>query len=121
MNDLNAITTINQADELFYNAQNELARPEEDVVGYMVCHNAYMSIRKYLTAFLNENGKEVSSSMAMEEILDLCESIDKKFKDLDLETLFNTTLKEDVYMDMSIVNQFINMAKATKDLVHQVA
>ena len=44
-------TTMSQADALLDAANEELCRPEEDVVPYMVCNNAYKSVGKYLTGY----------------------------------------------------------------------
>lgn len=117
MNDPKAQTTLNQADELFDCAKEELARPEEDVVGYLVCHNAFKSVERYLTAYLMEHGRAIYSSMSIEEMMAECRAIDIKFNDLNLDALFKTKLNEDVYMDMSTVNHFITLAEQTRWLV----
>ncbi len=37
-------------------ASNELYRPEEDVVSYLVCKNSQYAIENYLKGFLLKNG-----------------------------------------------------------------
>lgn len=110
-------TTLDQADELFDTAQNELARPEEDVVPYSVCRSAFKSVNKYLTGYLIKNGLEIHSSMSLEEMLKKCQEIDPKFNDLDLKLLYSTSEEENVWTDMKMVKEYIAMAEKTKKLV----
>ena len=110
-------TTLDQADELFNSAQEELARPEEDVVPYSVCRSAFKSVNKYLTGYLLKHGMDIHSSMSLEEMLKKCQEIDPKFNDLDLKLLYSTSEDEDVWMDMAIVKQYIGLAEQTKKLV----
>lgn len=117
MNDRKAISLINQADKLFHTAKEELARPEEDVVIYMVCHNAYISVHKYLVGYLLKHGLEVPASMSLESMLNHCRQIDARFNYLNLDKLYHTEGKEDVWMDIQAVDHFISLAAQTRELV----
>ena len=110
-------TTLDQANELFDAAKEELCRPEEDVVPYMVCSNAYKSVNKYLTGFLMQNGIEIHNSLSMEKLLNLCRDIDPRFEDLSLRYMYNTKLREDVWVNMDTVRKFIDIATQTRKLV----
>lgn len=112
-------TTLDQADELFMTAQEELSRPEEDVVPYMVCRNAFKSVNKYLTGFLLKHGMEIHASMSLEVLLDRCREIDPRFNSLNLDPLYSTSEQEDVWMDMDTVKEFIGLATLTREMVGQ--
>jgi HEPN domain-containing protein len=117
MNEPKANNTIEQANELLEAAREELSRPEEDVVSYMVCRNAFKAIEKYLTAFLMGKGFDIHGSSSMEKMIAKCQEIDQRFNDLNLDILYQTTLKEDVWMDMDTVKRYIDLAEKTKTLV----
>ncbi len=84
-------STLDQAAELFDAAKEELCRPEEDVVPYMVCNNAYRSVTKYLNGYLLKNGIEIHHSMSLQVLLNLCRDVDPKFNDLDLSSMMSET------------------------------
>ncbi|MFY0627452.1 MAG: hypothetical protein JXR07_14215 [Reichenbachiella sp.] len=106
-----------QADQLFDQAHEELSRPEEDVVPYSVCRNAFKSVNKYLTGYLIKNGLDIHASMSLEYLLNACRTIDPKFNNLNLDPFYNTDNAENVWMDMKTVDEFISLATKTKHLV----
>ncbi|MCA6074039.1 hypothetical protein [Fulvivirga sedimenti] len=110
-------TTLESADELYYAAKEELCRPEEDVVPYMVCNNAYKSVGKYLTGYLLKKGIEIHSSMSPDVLLNLCRDVDSRFNDLHLSPLMHTDNPEDVWVNMDTVRKFIDLATQTRMLV----
>lgn len=112
-----AQTAIGQADELFQIAKEELSRPEEDVVPYSVCRNAFISVNKYLAGYLLKHGIDIHASMSLEVLLNKCREIDAKFNDLNLDPLYSTSEPEDVWMDMDTVNEFIELATRTRKMV----
>ena len=112
-----AQTALIQADELFKNAQEELTRPEEDVVPYSVCRNAFKSVNKYLSVYLLRHGIDIHASMSLDVLLNRCREIDPKFGDLNLDPLYSTSEPEDVWMDMDTVKEFIDLASQTRSMV----
>ncbi len=72
-----AIKKVNEANE-------ELCRPEEDVVTYSVCKNAQFAIENYLKGFLLNNGKDPSNFNTIDSLYKECKAINAKFKDIDL-------------------------------------
>jgi HEPN domain-containing protein len=114
-------TTLDQAEVLFHLAEEEFSRPEEDVVAYMVCRNAYKAVNKYLTGFLLDHGLDIHASMSLEVLLNKCQELDNRFENLNLDTLYNTNVHEqdDVYMDMDTVKEFIDLAIDVRKLVIQ--
>ncbi len=109
--------TLDSADVHFNAAKEELCRPEEDVVPYMVCNNAYKAVGKYLTGFLLKNGIEIHNSMSLDVLLNLCRDVDPKFKDLHLSPLMHTAHPEDVWVNMHTVRKFIDLATQTRLMV----
>lgn len=117
MNDLKTKSTLEQADELFFSAKEELCRPEEDVVPYMVCHAAYKSVGKYLTGFLLKNDIEIHNSMSLEVLLKLCQDIEPRFKELNMDPLLQSTNNEKIWTNMGTVDTFMDIASQTRALV----
>ena len=110
-------STLDQADELFNAAKEELCRPEEDVVPYMVCKNAYKSVDKYLTGYLMQNGIEIHNSMPLDRLINLCRDVDPKFNDLNVDPLIHTRNPEDIWVSMETVRKFIDLATQTRNMV----
>jgi len=110
-------TTMSQADELFNAAKEELCRPEEDVVPYLVCRNAYKSVDKYLTGYLMMNGLEIHNSIPLDRLLSMCTDVNNKFADLDLDPMLHTDETEDIWVSMDTVRKFIDLATQTRNLV----
>lgn len=110
-------TLLVTADELLSRANDELCKPEEDVVHYSVCQNAYNAIVNYLGSFLLENGAEFDKSSNVEDLLSRCRAIDKRFNELHLAPLYHPTQNEDVWMSLDTVNSFMAMATNTRNMV----
>lgn len=119
MYDQRAKTALDQADQLYFSAQEELARPEEDVVPYMVCRNAFKAVNKYLIGYLIINGLDVHSSMSIEDMVTNCRKLNEGFKALNLSPFYSTSEDEDVWMDMKTMYEFIDLATQTKEIVKQ--
>lgn len=72
-----AIEKLNEANE-------ELYRPDEDVVAYKVCKNAQYAIENYLKGFLTQNGIDPSNYKTINSLYEQCIEINKDFKNVDL-------------------------------------
>ena len=72
-----AIVKLNEAKE-------ELLRPEEDLVSYLVCKNAQFAIENFLKGYLFENGIDPSSYNTIDSLFEECKTINKKFEKVDL-------------------------------------
>lgn len=75
-----AIEKLNEANE-------ELFRPEEDVVSYLVCKNSQFAIENYLRGYLYENGIDASVYPTIESLYQKCKHINKKFEKVDLSDI----------------------------------
>lgn len=63
-------------------ANEELCRPEEDVVTNSVCKNSQFAIENYLRGFLLNNGKDPSSCNTIDSLYNECKTINKKFEEI---------------------------------------
>ena len=79
------------ADKLFQEAiqklreaNDELCRPEEDVVRSLVCSNAHIAIEKYLTGFLLLNSINPGEDKTIDDLYEQCKTINKHFEDVNL-------------------------------------
>ncbi len=65
-------------------ANDELCRPEEDVVSQLVCSNSKHAIVNYLRGFLLQNKIETSDDEAIDSLYDQCKAINKHFEEVNL-------------------------------------
>lgn len=119
MNDQKVKTILDQANDLIKLAQEELFKPEEDVVHYLVCRNAFKAVDKYLSGFLLDHGINIHSSTSLETLLTNCREIDSKFNYLNLEAMYSSGEDEDVWMDMGTTQEFLTLAQRIKKMVIQ--
>lgn len=117
MNNLKSQNILEEADEMLHTAKEELCRPEEDVVHYMVCKHAYKAITKYMAGYLIGQGQAVSHSSSISDLLDKCRNINPTFKKLNLDPLLRQGDPEDLWMNSRTANEFINLANKTRNLV----
>ena len=72
-----AIERLNEANE-------ELFRPEEDIVSYSVCKNAQYAIENYLKGFLLQHGVDTSEYLTIDALFEQCKKINPNFEKVDL-------------------------------------
>ncbi len=65
-------------------AKEELFRPEEDMVTYMVCKNSQYAIENYLKGYLLKNGVDVEDCDSIDSLYNQCLIINKNFEKVDL-------------------------------------
>lgn len=75
------------AKENLKTANEELFKPEEDVVTYLVCKNSQFAIENYLKGFLTSRGFETAQDETLQSLLDRCKSLNKKFNQINLEAI----------------------------------
>jgi len=75
------------ATEKLRKANDELFRPEEDIVPYSVCKNSQFAIESYLKGYLLENEVDISTLDTMDKLLEQCKHINKKFEKIDLSDI----------------------------------
>ena len=65
-------------------ANDELCRPEEDVVAFMVCKNSQLAIDHFLRGYLMQKGVEPSKDATIDILFDQCKGINEHFNRIDL-------------------------------------
>ena len=116
-----AQTTLDQAEEFFTLANEELNKPEEDIVPYAVCRNSFLAVNNYLIGFLLLHGKEIHAATSIKELLENCQAVNQNFQALNLMPMYQNSEDEDVWMDFETMNEFMDLAKQTRSLVSPVA
>ena len=81
-----AVNKLNQANQ-------ELYRPEEDVVTFLVCQNAHFAIENYLKGFLMLHNIDTDNLITIDNLFEECKKINKKFEEIDLAS-FDCTSQE---------------------------
>jgi hypothetical protein len=108
---------LSEADVLLEKAKEELCRPDEDVVHYMVCRYAYKAIEKYMAGFLVRNGIRIHNSTSINDLLGQCRTINPDFTKLNLDPLTRAGDPQDLWMNKHTANEFIHLAEQTKNQV----
>jgi len=80
----NASKMFKLATEQLNEANDELFRPKEDVVSYLVCKNSQHAIENYLRGYLYEHGVDASVYITIDSLYKQCKLINKKFENVDL-------------------------------------
>lgn len=76
-------------------ANEELCRPEEDIVSYLVCKNAQFAIENYLKGFLMQKGVDPSAYETIDDLYAHCIKINKNFEKINLSEFGCTAHKID--------------------------
>ncbi|MEP1096143.1 MAG: hypothetical protein ABJG78_13600 [Cyclobacteriaceae bacterium] len=108
---------LEEADEHFNLAKEELCKPEEDVVPYKICQKSYYSVTNYLSGFILKNGETVQESASIEDLIKRCREIDGRFHELHLAPLYHPTETEDVWMNLDAAHDFLAIAEKTRQMV----
>ncbi len=83
MNDI-ANKLYEEAVQKLKEANDELCRPEEDVVSQLVCRNSHEAIENYLKGFLLQNGIDVVSGESIDGLYEKCKKINPLFEEVHL-------------------------------------
>lgn len=68
-------------------ANEELFKPKEDVVTYLVCKNSQGAIENNLKGYLTLRGFETHENESLEGLLNRCISLNPRFKNIDLNVI----------------------------------
>lgn len=68
-------------------ANEGLFKPKEDVVTFQVCKNSLLSIENYLKGYLTKRGFETKESESLDQLLERCRLLDRKFCQIDLNVI----------------------------------
>jgi len=102
-------------------ANNELYRPEEDVVSFSVCKNAQFAIDNYLRGYLLKNNVDTSSYNTINELYEQCKKINNKFDRIDLSTFdcASSAIDSKYCNEVSRVSQCYNTADMLDNLLRE--
>lgn len=79
-----ALGLFSEAIKKLQEANDELCRPEEDVVSYLVCKNSQHAIENFLKGYLLSKGIDPQGYENINSLYEQCIAFNPKFKDLDL-------------------------------------
>ncbi len=86
---------LDTAQEKLKTANEELFKPKEDVVTYLVCKNSQYAIIAFLKGYLNHRGFATDDDETIEGLANRCIALDPKFKKIDLNVIDCKTFKTD--------------------------
>ncbi|RKN83216.1 HEPN domain-containing protein [Ulvibacterium marinum] len=86
---------FDEAIEKLREANDELCRPEEDVVTSLVCSNSQFAIQNYLKGFLLLNGSIPANDESIDRLYEQCRMINKNFEEVNLSGFECNEHKED--------------------------
>lgn len=121
---------MNNANELFQKAvsrleyvNEELNRPEEDVMTFSVCHQTRGIISDFLSAYLVSKGKDIQSVTDIATLGEMSRALDNQFTAINLESMICHPGKlenEETYcMDLARVRTCLTIANSIKGIVAQ--
>lgn len=116
MENLQINLAFEKGEELLRIAQDELCRPEEDVVPYMVFQKARLATSEFLISFLTHYGIEVYS-IDPEVLLNQCREINNNFYELNIKPLIKADTEEDVWVSPQSAKDFVMIAENTRAMV----
>lgn len=86
MKDLSSIL-FDDATTKLNTAREELYRPEEDVVFYLVDKNSQQAIEKFLMGFLIQHKVDTTDFKSLDSLYKACKIIDNRFSSIDITKL----------------------------------
>lgn len=95
MKDPKASEHFEKASKDIREANQELYKPEEDVVSFVVCKNSLGAIENYLKGYLASRGFNTSSDETIGALMDRCRMLDKNFQSIKVEAIDCRNTKED--------------------------
>jgi HEPN domain-containing protein len=102
-------------------ANQELNRPEEDVVSWLVCQNAQHAIENYLKGYLLKNNIDPSEFDSIESMYHQCLKLNKEFQKVDLNDFTCNYAREDMAFcnDFNKVNHCFKLADCLDTLLRK--
>lgn len=82
MQETSTISLKSNAEKHLQLAQNEMFKAAGDVVPYVICKNAHLSISLFLKGFLINKGETVGESDSIDDLIEKCKLYNNKFASL---------------------------------------
>lgn len=105
-----------KGEKLLRTAQEELCRPLEDVVPYMVYQKAKLATSEFLISFLAHHGTD-GLSTDPEILLNQCREINNNFYELNITPLIKVGKNDDVWINTQSAKNFVLIAENTRAMV----
>lgn len=118
MENLQINMAFEKGEGLLRTAQEELCRPQEDVVPYMVYQKAKLATSEFLTSFLLHYGVDALSADP-EVLLNQCREINNHFYELNITPFIKVGKNDDVWINTESSRNFVLIAENTRALVLQ--
>lgn len=119
MENLQLNLAFEKGEEQLRMAQDELCRPEEDVVPYMVYEKAMLATAEFLISYLTHYGIEVHS-IDPEVLLNQCREINNTFYELNISPLVQVGKDDDVFININSARDFVVIAENTRAMVIKI-
>ena len=116
MENLQLNLAFENGEELLRIAQDELCRPEEDVVPYMVYEKAKLATAEFLISFLTHYGIQVFS-IDPEVLLNQCREVNNGFYELNITALINVGKDDNAWVNLASAKDFVTIAENTRAMV----
>ena len=115
-------THFNKAKEKLEVANQELFKPNEDVVSYSVCKNSQIAIEGFLKGYLNHRGFVTHDEEHLEGLLKRCRALEPKFNRIDMSVIDCKATKTDsrYCSDVSKVSACFDVADNLDTLLRQI-
>lgn len=115
-------TNFNTAKEKLDAANQELFKPNEDVVSYSVCKNSQFAIEGFLKGYLNHRGFVTHDEEHLEGLLNRCRALDSKFNKIDMSVIDCKAAKIDsrYCSDVDKVSSCFDVADSLDTLLKQM-
>ena len=65
----------------------ELYKPEEDIVSLVICRSTIGSIENYLKGFLTLRGFDIEEDQTLADLMERCRMLDPKFHSINIEEI----------------------------------
>jgi len=65
----------------------ELYKPEEDIVSLVICRSTIGSIENYLKGFLTLRGFDIEEDQTLGDLMERCRMLDPKFRSIKIEEI----------------------------------
>ena len=113
---------FNKAKEKLKVANQELFKPNEDVVSYLVCKNSQVAIEGFLKGYLNHRGFVTHDEEHLEGLLNRCRALEPKFNRIDMSVIDCKATKTDTRYcaDVSKVSSCFDVADNLDTLLRQI-
>jgi len=70
-----------------HQADQELYKPEEDVVSLVICRSTIGAIENYLKGFLTLRGFDIEEDQTLGDLMERCRMLDPKFHSIRIEEI----------------------------------